>query len=413
MAHGGYAVIDFETTGLSPAHHHRIIEVGVVHVAPDGTVEGSFETVVNPSRDLGPTHIHRLRGADVRDAPPFSAISGRLVELLRGRVLVAHNARFETTFLRAEMERLGLASPIQDGHALCTMKLASTFLPGSGRKLADCCAAYDIPLEDAHEALADARATAMLLGAYLEAGRGDAAWWDQWGDFAARAAWPAPVHPARDWLARSRGAASPTTPTLLDRATDRAAPLEGDAAEVAYAAMLDQALADGYLSLDESDQLRELAAQVGLAEVSRRDVQLRYFEALADAAWSDGVLSLAERKQVQAVGTMLDIPSRAVDAALRKRVVDERGARVAGPRSRRLDASDVVVLTGEMSEPREIAEARVSASGAQVGRGVTKKTTLLVAADADSLSGKAMKARQYGIEIVDEAALRRLLPPVS
>jgi len=413
MAHGGYAVIDFETTGLSPAHHHRIIEVGVVHVAPDGTVEGSFETVVNPSRDLGPTHIHRLRGADVRDAPPFSAISGRLVELLRGRVLVAHNARFETTFLRAEMERSGMASPVQDDHALCTMKLASTFLPGSGRKLADCCAAYDIPLEDAHEALADARATAMLLGAYLEAGRGDAEWWDQWGDFAARATWPAPAHPAQDWLARSRGSAGPTPPTLLDRATDRAAPLAGSAAEIAYAAMLDQALADGYLSLDESDQLRELAAQVGLAEPSRRDVQLRYFEALADAAWGDGVLSLAERKQVQAVGTMLDIPSRAVEAALRKRVVDDGVARVAGPRSRRVDASDVVVLTGEMSESREVLEALVSSSGAQVGRGVTKRTTLLAAADPDSLSGKAQKARQYGIEIVDEAGLRRLLPPVS
>jgi DNA polymerase-3 subunit epsilon len=44
------------------------------------------------------------------------------------------------------------------------MKLATTYLPGSGRKLADCCAAFDIPLDDAHEALADARATAHLLG---------------------------------------------------------------------------------------------------------------------------------------------------------------------------------------------------------------------------------------------------------
>jgi DNA polymerase-3 subunit epsilon len=409
MAHGGYAVIDFETTGLSPAQHHRIIEVGVVHVAPDGTVEDSYETVVNPSRDLGPTHIHRLRGVDVRDAPPFAAISGRLVELLRGRVMVAHNARFETTFLRAEMERLGLASPVEDAHALCTMKLATTFLPGSGRKLADCCAAFDIPLDDAHEALADARATALLLGAYLEAGRDDRAWWDQWGEFASRAPWPAPAHPPRDWMARTRASAGSRQPTLLDRATDRAAPLQGGAAEIAYAAMLDQALADGYLSLDESGQLHELARAVGLAEADRRGVQLRYFEALADAAWSDGVLSLAERKQLQAVGTMLDIPSRATEAALRTRVMAGGAAVPAGPRADGLGASDVVVLTGEMSEPREALEARVASTGAQVGRGVTKRTTLLAAADPDSLSGKAQKARQYGIEIVDEVALRRLL----
>jgi DNA polymerase-3 subunit epsilon len=222
-----------------------------------------------------------------------------------------------------------------------------------------------------------------------------------------------PAHPAQDWLARSRGAAGPTPPTLLGRATDRAAPLAGDPAEIAYAAMLDQALADGYLSLDESGQLHELARSVGLAEADRRDVQLRYFEALADAAWGDGVLSLAVRTQVQAVGIMLDIPSRAVEAALRKRVVDAGVARVAGPRSRRVDPSDVVVLTGEMSESREVLEVLVSSTGAQVGRGVTKKTTLLAAADPDSLSGKAQKARQYGVEIVDEAALRRLLSPAS
>jgi DNA polymerase-3 subunit epsilon len=409
MAHAGYAVIDFETTGLSPAHHHRVIEVGIVHVAPDGAVEQSFETVVNPSRDLGPTHIHRLKGVDVRDAPPFEAISARLVELLRGRVLVAHNARFETTFLRAEMARMGLASPVQDDHALCTMKLATTFLPGSGRKLADCCAAYDIPLEDAHEALADARATALLLGAYLDAGRGDRAWWDQWGDFAARAPWPAAAHPRRDWLARPRGGVVSSAHLLLDRVTDRAAPLSGSDAEVAYAAMLDKALADGYLSLNESDELRDLARSVGLAESDRRGVQLRYFEALAEAAWSDGVLSLSERKQIQAVGTMLDISSVAVATALRKRALVHGIAVQEHPRSSPLGPSDIVVVTGELSRPREQVEEAIASTSAQVGRGVTKKTTLLVAADPTSLSGKAQKARQYGIEIVDEAGLQRLL----
>ena len=41
MAHNGYAVIDFETTGLPPQHHHRVIEIGIVHVAPDGIIEDS------------------------------------------------------------------------------------------------------------------------------------------------------------------------------------------------------------------------------------------------------------------------------------------------------------------------------------------------------------------------------------
>jgi DNA polymerase-3 subunit epsilon len=68
-----------------------------------------------------------------------------------------------------------------------------------------------------------------------------------------------------------------------------------------------------------------------------------------------------------------------------------------------------VVLTGEMTEPREVLETRGRAAGLQVGKGVTKKTRVLVAADPDSLSGKARKARDYGIPIVTEAAFGRLL----
>ena len=146
MAHQGYAVIDFETTGFSPTHHHRIIEIAVVHVAPDGTVEDRWETVVNPLRDLGPTHVHRLRGADVMDAPQFKDIAPAFVGLLTDRVVVAHNASFEARFLRSELSRLGAESPVENDGALCTMRFAKDFLPGSGRSLSDCCAAYDIDL---------------------------------------------------------------------------------------------------------------------------------------------------------------------------------------------------------------------------------------------------------------------------
>jgi DNA polymerase III epsilon subunit family exonuclease len=205
MAPKGFAVIDFETTGFSPQHHHRVIEIGLVHVSPDGVIEREFETVLNPGRDLGPTHVHGLRGADVTHAPTFEAIADQLIEHLRGRVLVAHNARFETTFLRAELARLGIASPIDDAGALCTMKLAKSHIPGAGSKLADCCSALGIPLEDAHEALADARATALLLGEYRQMGRHDAAWWRSYSTQASKATWPkTSKSPQAEWLPRGR-----------------------------------------------------------------------------------------------------------------------------------------------------------------------------------------------------------------
>lgn len=89
-----FAVIDFETTGLFPGEHDRVIEVAVVHSDPHGTITGRWETLINPGRDLGPQRLHQIRAADVMKAPFFVQIAGQLLELLRGRVLVAHcNAR--------------------------------------------------------------------------------------------------------------------------------------------------------------------------------------------------------------------------------------------------------------------------------------------------------------------------------
>jgi len=458
MAHNGYAVIDFETTGMSPQYHHRVIEIGIVHVAPDGTIEDSFETVVNPGRDLGPTHIHQLRGADVKDAPTFADIADQFVDHLRGRVLVAHNARFETTFLRAELARLGVTSPVSDDGALCTMKLATTYLPGSGRKLADCCAAFDIPLDDAHEALADARATAHLLGSYLELGRDQAEWWGQWGDFAERAPWPsasagrsaagwmprrrtgaANLDPARDERARdwaigtsqavATGVAAATThrtappASFLERTTDRLRPVAGTGRELDYLAVLDRALSDGFLSVSETDELRSLGEAIGVGPARRVELHHEYFDTLVDAAWSDGVLSADERADVESVAVMLDIEPSVSAAALAPREARRAQAYAAAanpaastqpigsasPPVRRLSPGDLVVLTGEMSQPRDNIEQLLTSVGVIVKPGITKKTSLLVAADPDSLSGKAQKARQYGVPIVGEDALRALL----
>ena len=436
MGHNGYAVIDFETTGLSPAHHHRVIEVGVVHVAPDGTLEDSFETVVNPGRDLGPTHIHQLRGADVRDAPAFADVADQLVDHLRGRVLVAHNSRFETTFLRAELSRLGLASPVEDDGALCTMRLATTYLPGSGRKLADCCAAFDIDLADAHEALADATATARLLSAYLEAGRDQAAWWRQWGERAAAAEWPGARSSTRaPWLSRPRSGkpeirhwavstsravaagltSTPSTQSFLDRATDVLRPLASSGRELDYLAVLDRALSDGFLSVSETDELRGLGEAIGVGPARRAELHHEYFDGLVDAVWSDGQLTDVERADVDSVAIMLDIDQEARAAALAPRApvtLSAPTASVVAPAAGALATGDLVVLTGEMSEPRERIEKLLTDLGVVVKPGITKKTTLLVAADPDSLSGKAQKARQYGVPIVDEDGLRALLASV-
>ena len=72
-------------------------------------------------------------------------------------------------------------------------------------------------------------------------------------------------------------------------------------------------------------------------------------------------------------------------------------------------AGDLIVLTGEMTRPRKEIEAILVARGYVPWSAITKKVKLLVAADPDSLSGKARKARDYGITIVDEHTMWTLI----
>ncbi|WP_172582247.1 exonuclease domain-containing protein [Subtercola boreus] len=412
----GFAVIDFETTGLAPEYHHRVIEIAVVHVDPHGAIEGTWQTLVNPMRDLGPTHIHGVRGADARQAPLFEQVAAQFVELLAGRVLVAHNASFEARFLRAELARIDAASPVANDHALCTMRLAREFLPGAGRSLADCCAAYDIELVNAHEAAVDAFATAELLARYLDDNPGHPLW-KQYESHAARHLWPTlSAPPARaPWHPRSHDTDAPnarsflgTTMALLP-AVDidpRANPSQQD-----YLALLDEALADGFLSLSEADALHDMAAALGIDAFTRERLHQRYFDDLVTVAWADGILTDDEIADIAQVALLLDIPDKAVTDALNEparktepapRQPDHVGKHSGSAETDviQLAPGDLVVLTGEMPEPRSYYEDKLAAAGLVPWTAVTKKVKLVVAADPDSLSGKARKAHDYGIPIV-------------
>ena len=205
MSGPGFAVIDFETTGLIPGRHDRVIEVAVVHVDPSGAITGQWETLINPARDLGRQHIHHIAAADIIDAPTFAQIAPKLVELLDGRVVVAHNATFDARFLLAEFDRIGYWGTVE---TLCTMQLAREFIPGAGRSLKDCCDAYGIELENAHRASADALAAAQLLGAYLL----EKPMWDGWGEKLSSAkSLPALPESGPSWKPRSTTGARSTS----------------------------------------------------------------------------------------------------------------------------------------------------------------------------------------------------------
>ncbi len=156
-----YAIVDIETTGLSPVHD-RIIEIAIL-VYNDGQVAESFSTLLNPEMRL-PPGICRLSGINdemLQDAPKFYQIARRVVELTENRILVAHNARFDYAFIRQAFRALGYHF---HRRLLCTLRMSRKLLPGLPTYTLPClCGHLKIPLSNGHRAMNDARATLRLF----------------------------------------------------------------------------------------------------------------------------------------------------------------------------------------------------------------------------------------------------------
>lgn len=163
----GYAVVDLETTGLEP-QDEAIIEVGVVLLDPRGREQLRWDSLVNPHRHPGPTRIHGITPDDLTDAPELGTLAPGLVELLRGRVLVAHNIRFDASFLLPALRlELGVAALPRKIPQVCTMNWARSFIDTPSRSLVRCCQVCGIELASHHRAIDDAAACAQLLNHYL------------------------------------------------------------------------------------------------------------------------------------------------------------------------------------------------------------------------------------------------------
>lgn len=189
---GGYAVVDTETTGFSPARGDRVLEVAVVLLDADGRFEREWETLLNPDRDVGPTHVHRITAAEVAHAPRFREIAPHLAHLFAGRLVVGHNIAFDARFLIAEFAAAGMSVPLDVGRCLCTQALAKQHLPGPRRTLAVSCEQAGVIHCGAHSAIGDTRATAELFQYFLRRGPVPPPWRPMY-DAALRAPWPGVV----------------------------------------------------------------------------------------------------------------------------------------------------------------------------------------------------------------------------
>jgi DNA polymerase-3 subunit epsilon len=158
------AIIDVETTGLSP-RHDRIVEIAVVVMKPGEEPRLVLQSLVNPERPVTATEIHGLSDEDLAGAPTFAEVADVVVAALANRVTVAYNAEFDVALLSAELERCGFAPDLP---YLCAMLLPRLMDPTAPRlSLASACAREGVVLAESHTAAGDALATAQLARRYL------------------------------------------------------------------------------------------------------------------------------------------------------------------------------------------------------------------------------------------------------
>ena len=158
-----YAVIDFETTGMSPELGARPTEIAAVLVR-NGVVVDRYQSLMNAGAHV-PFEIQALTGITngmVRAAPGVDRVMGEVADFVGEHSLVAHNAAFDRKFWDAELSRLGRQ---RQGDFVCSLLLSRRLFPESpNHKLGTLVRTLQLPATGRyHRALADAEATAHLF----------------------------------------------------------------------------------------------------------------------------------------------------------------------------------------------------------------------------------------------------------
>ena len=427
---GGFVVLDFETTGLSPLKD-RVIEIGMIKTDTSGRPVAFWQTFVHPEGPVGATHIHGITEKDVKNSPKFSEVSGEVIKRLRGQSIVGHNVSFDHSFLEAELARSGWSLP-SGVPTICTCLAARQILPGLGRyRLVDCASALGLDNQGGHRALKDAGTTAGLLHAFLNSSTDTTVVksMKESLNIAKTISWPSEPgippkpesHVSQRLLSPSQQTERPSEPpaiveALKDLAPDDFLPDSATEAEISWAELLLTVLEDGQITSEEIAALDDLATTLGLSEESINEAKTKLLVCIAREAWRDGKVSRIEKSDIQFVANLLQLS----DKEAKKSLAEVELARIERlnrktkplPTDRQLGTplqiGDRVVFTGCYESNRSGMEVDAVRAGLKVTGSVSKKTSLLVT-DQTINGVKDSAAIELGIRRVSPAEFTQLL----
>ena len=161
-----FAIIDIETTG-GRAVNDKITEIAIV--LHDGQqVVDQYESLINPERMIpyGITELTGISNDMVADAPKFYEVAKKVVQMTEGAIFVAHNVRFDYSFVQEEFRRLGFTYTRKN---LCTVRLSRKAFPGlPSYSLSNLIRHFGLNVGARHRAMGDTMATVDLFERILQ-----------------------------------------------------------------------------------------------------------------------------------------------------------------------------------------------------------------------------------------------------
>jgi DNA polymerase-3 subunit alpha (Gram-positive type) len=161
-----YVVFDIETTGLDPLKN-EITEIGALKIKGK-ELENVFSHLIKPAKPI-PPEITRLTGIDdeiVKDSPLVKEIIPKFIDFIGSSALIAHNAEFDFSFIKAQSEKLGL-KPL-DNSVICTVKIARYLIPHlQNHKLHTVASHFGLRVQNRHRAIGDVELTFQIWVNFL------------------------------------------------------------------------------------------------------------------------------------------------------------------------------------------------------------------------------------------------------
>jgi len=372
--------IDVETTGFGFKRNDRIVEIaGLVFDMQTGETVGSFETLINPLRNIpeASTKIHGLSAAHLSMAPTFEDIAPWLAHTLAGKTLIAHNALFDVNFLNAEFQKSNIDYLITQ--FVCTCRLSSNASLKN--------AALDLEIEyeaDSHHgALYDAQLCAEIF-MRLDSEREQRIRPDENPSFTTDQDWQMPSLVSRKHLGLT-----PTETKKQAALRFGVAQYIEDPAEACYVWRLSEYLSDLVLSSEELEQLNVLAEELGLTTEAQDQLHVEYVRQLEKAALRDGLITEAEQSLLRTFSEQLKVALE-IEFSDAKAAIPESGSLIC--------VTGTSALNGKHWGKKEISDF-LESNGFIFTDQLNKSdgVALLLQESEGSQSTKVDKARRWGI----------------